>query len=536
MADWHNTKMSHDTRAATPLRSPALGGSDIGRCFTRIHHDRFTPAARTSDDVRDRALAAGIAFEDSVLEAIAATGVRWTAIPRGPEAGAATLAALDAGMPVVLGALLTGDDGALVGYPDLLVRLPGGYGAVDVKHHKVIGDRGPEALRSPLDALADHGSAEEVRFRSFRRRDLLQVAHYWSLLSTTGHATPTATGGIIGTDQPLGCLWVDLAAGDAPVMDEYTTYVEDARAAITHGMAGGEPLHRPWMRGECRRCDWRPWCMAELESVDDPTLLRDVDHDTRSALAERGVTTIRAVAELDPAGDPTVEGSTVFQARARTHGRLLRSDPADGPLPLPDAPVEVDFDIETYGGVTYLAGLLTTVEGRSSYDPVVDWRGTADGERQVLGELFERFASWDPADVIVYHWTDYERRVMTNAAARHGLSISGHESVDAWFDACAFDLCDWARNHLVSPDGFSLKTVAPLCGFHWRDDDPGGLQSEVWFERLRDGDSDMDRRLRMYNEDDVLAQLAVRRWVRRHDDGSGPGSTIASVTEWPITT
>ena len=526
--------MTPDARSPAPLRSPALGGSDIGRCLTRLHHDRFTPAAPVSDDVRDRALAAGIAFERSVIEAIRATGTRCEVIPRGAGAATATLAALDAGAPIVLGARLTGDDGALVGYPDVLIRLPGGYAAIDIKHHKVVGDRGPEATKAPLEALTDLGG-EETRFRSFRRRDLLQVAHYWALLTATGHATPTPIGGIIGTDEPLGCLWVDLGAGDAPPMDEYRAYVEAARAAISHGSAGGEPLHRAWMRGECRRCDWRPLCMAQLETADDPTLLRDVDADTRAELADRGVETVRAVAALDPTDDPTVEGSTVYQARARTHGALLRRDPPGGSLPLPDAPVEVDFDIETYGGVTYLAGLLTTVDGRSTYDPIVDWRATPEGERRLLAEVFERFAAWDPTRVVVYHWTDYERRVLADAAHRYGLSISGHDSVDAWFDACAVDLCDWARNHLVSPDGFSLKTVAPLCGFHWRDDDPGGLQSEVWFERLRDGDADMDRRLRMYNEDDVLAQLAVRRWVRRHDDGSGPGSTIASVTEWPIT-
>ncbi len=44
----------------------------------------------------------------------------------------------------------------------------------------------------------------------------------------------------------------------------------------------------------------------------------------------------------------------------------------------------------------------------------------------------------------------------------------------------------------------------------------------------------MRDRLLAYNEDDVLAQLAVRRWVRSHDTGAGPGSSIPSALRWPL--
>jgi predicted RecB family nuclease len=96
------------------------------------------------------------------------------------------------------------------------------------------------------------------------------------------------------------------------------------------------------------------------------------------------------------------------------------------------------------------------------------------------------------------------------------------------------DLCDWTRKNLVSPNGYGLKVIAPLCGFQWRDDDPGGRQSEIWFEHVLAGDDEMKARLLEYNEDDVVAQLAIRRWLRSHDDGTGPGSTIPSAHNWPL--
>jgi len=43
----------------------------------------------------------------------------------------------------------------------------------------------------------------------------------------------------------------------------------------------------------------------------------------------------------------------------------------------------------------------------------------------------------------------------------------------------------------------------------------------------------MKDRLLEYNEDDVIAQLKVREFLRRSDSGSGPGSALPSVMDWP---
>jgi predicted RecB family nuclease len=517
------------------LRSPSLGGSDIGRCLTRIHHDRFTPAVPIVDEVRERALSRGMDYEARIVAGLVASRNDVVQIEERAEPGRlATLVALERGDPIILGARLESDDRSLVGLPDILVRLDDGYAAVDVKNHKVIGENGPEGTATPL-ALLGALDGDPVRFRSFRRRDLLQVAHYWHLLEAAGHSTAVPIGGVIGADQPTACVWVDLAQGDPPIAEECRTYRTDALAAIDHGRTHPDaPLASPWLRGECRSCDWYPTCMAELVAADDPTLLRDIDAYVRASLRTEGISTIAGIADLDP-GDERVPGDgTVFQARARTAGRLLRSDRAGGAIDLPNPRIEVDFDIETFGGRTYLAGLLVTELGETTYEPICDWGATEPGERSLLEALFARFAAWAHDDVVVFHWTDYEQRILAAAATTHGLTVPGYGTVDEWFDDMAVDLCAWSRHHLVSPDGFSLKTIAPLCGFSWRDRDPGGLQSEIWFERLVAGESDMRDRLLAYNEDDVLAQLAVRRWIRRHDGGTGPGSGLPSVHDWPL--
>ncbi len=329
-------------------------------------------------------------------------------------------------------------------------------------------------------------------------------------------------------------MWVDLESGSPSITDEYDGHLSAAIEAIDHGRAHpDDPLVSPWWRSECTRCDWTGVCKPQLEEVGDVTLLSNVSPTVRKRLARDGVTRIDQVADLDP-DDPRLPGpAVVLQARARTAGHLLRRDGAGTKLAVPTSPVEVDFDIETYDGRIYLAGFLVTADGSSTYEPIADWTGSLDGERALVEELFARLAGFASDDALVQHWTDYERRTLREAGERHGIGIPGFASVDEWFDAHAVDLCDWARRNLVSPNGYSLKVIAPLCGFSWRDDDPGGRQSEVWFERLVAGDEAMRDRLLAYNEDDVAAQYAIRRWIRANDAGTGPGSAIPTVGSWP---
>jgi predicted RecB family nuclease len=512
-----------------------LGGSDVGRCLTWLHHDRFTPTSVRIDPVVDRMRGRGLAHEDHIVATVVAAHhdavVLPTALPP-DERTAATIAAMDAGAPVIVGGRLEDDASGYVGRPDILVRLGDGYAPVEVKGHRVIATTGIEGSASELTSLAER-SDDPVALRSGRRRDALQATHYWLLLDAVGHAASAGIVGVVGTDEPARCIWLDVGDGDPSLLDAHAAWVAEARDVLEHGMRHpGRPLVRAWRRSECDTCDFRDVCIGELVAAGDPTLLRGIDATMRAELAGDGILTIEDVADLEP-DDPRIpDGAVVLQARASVRGGLLRTERSDHPVDLPEPDVEIDLDLETHDGIIYLAGVMTTVDGESTYDPIADWTGTPEGERVIVGTLFDRLAAIGDG-ALTYHWTEYESRVLADAAVRHDLAIPGSASVEAWFADHAFDLCAWSRRTLVSPAGHSLKVIAPLCGFSWRDDDPGGLQSELWFEQLLTGDTSMRDRLLAYNEDDVRAQLAVRRWVRRHDAGRGPGTAIPSVLEWP---
>ena len=522
------------TSTTAPISGRRLGGADIGLCLTRIHHDRFTPAIPIFDEVRARDSARGYEHEANVLAALSSQHISIASIEQGITAVEETLAAMASGVRFITGGRLESQDGISVGAPDLLVWLDDGYAAVEIKNHKVLRTNG---IVGTVTSLADIAEpfGDPVKFRGNRRRDLLQVAHYNRLVGEAGYGASAPLGGVIGSEEPYGCVWVDLAQGDPSIDLEYQTTLAATLIAIEEGSQHrGFPFNPPWWRTECKRCDWSDLCSQQLATVDDPTLLSWVDADNRSALASDDITTINNVASLSPQDNRLPNSSVVLQARARTAGQLLRQDDGEGALRVPSAHTEVDFDIETYGGVIYLAGFLITTDGQSTFEPVVNWGGTPEAEAAVVEEMFNKLASLSGDDTIVQHWTNYERRILTEAGKRHGLSIPGYATVDEWFDAHAVDLCDWARKNLVSPNGYGLKVIAPLCGFEWRDDDPGGRQSEIWFEHVLAGDEGMKARLLEYNEDDVVAQLAIRRWLRSKDDGTGPGSTIPSVHNWPL--
>ena len=61
-----------------------------------------------------------------------------------------------------------------------------------------------------------------------------------------------------------------------------------------------------------------------------------------------------------------------------------------------------------------------------------------------------------------------------------------------------------------------LKVLARAAGFEWRDDNPSGEASMLWYESARESDEAAQRwreRILDYNEDDCRATRALRDWL-----------------------
>ena len=492
-----------------------------------------------------------------------------------PRASAeqACLAALASGADVVIGGLLPLDEeNHRTGRPSLLVRSPeGGYHPVHVKFHRVLESASPDApplLVSRLDAPASVVGLPGRRFRwGTRLNAALQVAHYWRLLEATGYAAQEPWAGLVGVDQlnldpevrpakvEQVITWLDLSEevvapnprtlerpGDADPLSTLARYdaehryrIELAEAALAS--SGQDSLLTPIMSSECRGCVWQEHCQAQLDADDLSVRITKTPldvHEVRT-LRHLGISTVAELARADldellaaylPRASHRIGGEQRLR-RAHRRAQLMHSGvelerQTQGPLDLPRHDLEIDVDIETSADDrVYLWGFWVDDPARG--EPYgrqfaaftdLDDAAEADLAARALGWLQQVVAGRDAA---VYHYSDYEVIRLHKLAPRLG-AVGGW--AQEWASDHFVDLFGVVRENFFGANGLGLKVVtAAVTGFAWRDEDPGGLNSQTWFA---DAVGDPDERVRErargrvleYNEDDVRATWHLRRWLR----------------------
>ncbi|GAA3580564.1 TM0106 family RecB-like putative nuclease [Microlunatus spumicola] len=396
-----------------------------------------------------------------------------------------------------------------------------------------------------------------LRLRS-EERDLRQLAHHHRLLQAAGFGAATPWGGLVGTDpvadgDEVGLTWCDLGE---PLLRTFDPAVEGGyrletalerydgafarRVAVAEAARRGEPLLEPVVVRECASCPWWEGCRSRLDD-DDVSLRIDrgaLDRTEVEALRDLGAGTVHALAAADldvllPRYLERVPRRSHAESRLRTaarRARLLEGGvpfvrETSGPIAVRGAEVEVDLDIESSAeGRVYLWGFWVERpdrgEGPGTYVAFAGFRDLDDDAETALAvEAFTwlRGLVEEGASVAVYHYSSYEPNQIDALARR-----SGHP-VLAWASAYAregfVDLFEVVKEHWFGVSGLGLKLVAAHAGFAWRDDDPGGLNSQGWFADAVHGPSPEARasaeaRVLAYNEDDVLATRHVRAWLR----------------------
>lgn len=478
----------------------------------------------------------------------------------------ACVAGLTAGFEVVIGGLLPPDPhNHRRGRADLLIRDPeGGYWPGIVKFQRALDPRRDDKVftYSLLGDLPTHLVGHGWRYRwHCRWANAIQLAHLWHLLGPIGYQSAAAKALVIGTERiapdHLVATWLNLdepAVPPAPaqVTDtdtdhlaqisaleryrfEFDLRVELAQIAMSEA-GPDQAMLRPIVSHECSYCDWWPICRPLIEEDDLSLRLRKspLDRYEIANLRSAGVTTVSDLANADldtllPTYLPLVahrQGAAERLQSAQRRSVLLAkgvelSRITAGPISVPRAKIEIDIDVETSReDRVYLWGFWISEGDGGRYHHFSSFSDLDDAsELDLAREAMAWLRSYvGQTEAALFHYSDYEVvRLARLAASGDPTLVWAHEFTSTHF----VDLFDVIRKHFFGANGLGLKAVASAgAGFHWRDDEPGGLNSMRWFDTAVHAADPETRglareRVLRYNEDDVRATAELRNWLRR---------------------
>ena len=409
-----------------------------------------------------------------------------------PEIGfRETLEAMNGGRSVILSPFLV--NGHWVGRPDLLRRVEGRshlgdfyYVAVDMRRH-------------PLSGIGLQTSKWQACFYA----DLL--------------------GFLQGTRPHQGYLLDRVGNSHTFSLEESEGGYANTVLQIERILAGHRPEHR--FSSACKHSPWFDICAEETHHAQDLSLLNRITRAEMMALQGAGFASIERLATADwgmlVSRTPTLSRERLdqlaVQARARKEGKVIVRLPLELPKRKEGA---LFFDIEQHPvrDLTYLFGVLEETPTGSTYHSFV---AQHKEDERTMWEAFQRFWS-DRSHLPVFHYGSFEKEMVQRFQRDYGLLSELEGAAERHF----VDLLPLLRSAVVLPIPFySLKDIAALLGFHWRDKEASGAQSVLWCETwLQTGAaSDLDRILE-YNEDDVRATALLTHWLI--DQASAPGEIV----------
>ncbi|MEI9907215.1 MAG: hypothetical protein WDO06_04220 [Actinomycetota bacterium] len=405
--------------------------------------------------------------------------------------------------------------------PDLLIRVGQDvlnqplWAPVDIKSHSAY-DSKNRSNSVKVTSWPNNdpviGTQESGRIS---REDAFQLGHYLTHLRNLGLANVQGWAGIIGREYEE-CAWTMLdgviygtGANAETVISAYTKAFADAVQIIGIAQARNidssiEPPTIPQKftgKFGCSTCDFIDVCEAEMNAYDG-----DSGHVTLLAT----VTPDKAVANLNGIQSisvlSTASGLNDFGSMAKIRSqvwldhipRLLDLNSA---FDLPEFNIEIDIDLENSQEAlqeiaegeelgrdqVYLYGYgvldreISQDWNDAEFDSISDYTNTEEGEMGVLLSMWQKLVSLaDSAELLnktlgIFHYSPHEKSWWRKFASRYEneQGVPSLEDINNFMDRYFIDLLPYVRKISFPTMDYSIKSLAPLAGFHWSAKDAG---------------------------------------------------------------
>jgi predicted RecB family nuclease len=358
----------------------------------------------------------------------------------------------------------------------------------------------------PIDIKAGKGWEErEGKLVKFKEHYAYQIMFYRDLLQVIqGYVPPVAR--IINVEQKIEEF--------DPVLFERD--YREAKAEVEK-LVDGKESSEPVLGSHCLQCEWFAHCEHWVEEVSDPTKVFFIG-SVKFGLKEVGLKTVGDLAKMEikkylkpPFKVARMGERSLVRAKERAQV-VLDGRPKIRPgYSFPEVQNEIYFDIEDdpTRGVTYLYGLLEHKKGdEPNYHYFVALH--PEDEEQAIRQFWQFMRKTDNACYYVY--SHKERTTLKKLMQKYNLDRGIFDKyVQAEYDLyqrLVVEYSDWPTF------SYGIKFIAKQVGFSWRDPDPSGVNSIVWYnEYLADPSQQgtIDRILR-YNEDDCKAMVAIKQY------------------------
>ncbi len=434
----------------------------------------------------------GLQTEREVLGSLGEKPVTDLSIYYGEQAWEKTLEAMKKGDELIYQAYLV--EGRYHGRPDLLIRREDGK------------SKWGEYYYEAIDIKAGKGWEEkEGRPVKFKEHYAYQMMFYRELLQAIqGYVPPTAR--IINVEQEIEEFDPALFVND----------YREAKAEVEKLVAGDE-TSEPVLGSHCLQCEWFKHCEEWVEKASDPTKIFYIG-STKFGLKRVGLNTVSDIARMDirkylksPFKVPRMGERSLERAKERAQV-VLSGKPRIRPgYSFPGVEKEIYFDIEDdpTRGVTYLYGFWELKRGQEPHYRYF-FALKPEDEELTIRKFWEYLRITD--NVVYYVYSHKERTTLKKLMEKYGLDPDVFEKYrkDEYdlYQKLVVEYSDWP---IFS---YGLKFICKEIGFSWRDPDPSGVNSIVWYnEYLTDPSrQDIVDRILKYNEDDCKAMVALKKY------------------------